>query len=145
MSEKNIHRAKASGLVGCESSGVFFLQSLRNLYKQKDQSGNFKRTFIIIFNNTYILSAWILYLKLFMNTHTLQYFHGHMLRMWCIDCMHVYVHICGFFLKIWKIQLTVIISKERVNSKKIKGTFTFYLIYFSFFEIFLKWVCICVS
>ena len=51
--EKNIYRTKASGLAGCESSGVFLLQTLEDVYKQKDQSGNFKRTFSIIFNNFY--------------------------------------------------------------------------------------------
>ena len=52
-SEKNIYRTKASGLAGCESSGVFLLQTLESVYKQKDQSGTFKRTFSIIFNNFY--------------------------------------------------------------------------------------------
>lgn len=63
MSEKNIYSAKSSGLAGCEYSGVFFLQTLRNLYKQKDQSENLKRTFSIIFNNLYFLISWVPYLN----------------------------------------------------------------------------------
>lgn len=57
MSEKNIYKAKAAGMAGCECNGVFFLKSLINLYKQKDQSENLKRTFSIIFNNVYFLTT----------------------------------------------------------------------------------------